>query len=73
MLINKVRGVKLKEVKKMLSCKGMERGCFVYSCMNCGKDLIVPFGCNSRICSCCGKRHTDLWADSYNLIGRFSC
>ena len=41
-----LREVELKEVEKMLSCKGIERGCFIYSCLNCGKDLIVPFGCN---------------------------
>lgn len=23
----------------------------------------MPFGCNSRLCSSCGKRHTDRWAD----------
>jgi len=63
LLVNKVRDIELKEVEKMLSCKGLERGCFVFHCNNCGKDLVVPFGCNSRICSCCGKRHTDKWAD----------
>lgn len=47
----------------MLSCKGLERGCFVYFCSNCDKQLIVPFGCNSKLCSCCGKRHADRWAD----------
>jgi len=60
---NKVREVELKEVEKMLSCRGLQKGCFVYSCNNCGKNLIVPFGCNSRLCSCCGKRHTDKWAE----------
>ena len=63
LLVSKVRDIELKEVEKMLSCKGIERGCFVFHCNNCGKELIVPFGCNSRICSCCGKRHTDKWAD----------
>jgi len=24
---------------------------------------VIPFGCNSRLCSCCGKRHTDKWAE----------
>jgi len=37
---------------------------------------LVAFGCNSRICSCCGKRYTDKWADmlskkvSKNIIHR---
>ncbi len=60
---NKVREVERKEVEKMLSCKGLQRGYFAYHCNNCGKNLIVPFGCNSRLCSCCGKRYTDKWAE----------
>ncbi|MEK7114001.1 MAG: transposase, partial [Patescibacteria group bacterium] len=59
-----VRDVELKEVEKMLSCKGFERGYFIYHCPNCKKQITVPFGCNSRICSCCGKRHTDKWAEN---------
>jgi len=47
----------------MLSCKGHERGCFIFFCEHCNKEIIVAFGCNSRICSCCGKRYTDRWAD----------
>lgn len=61
--VNEVREIELREVEKMLSCKGLERGYFVFQCNNCGKELIVPFGCNSRLCSCCGKRHTDKWAE----------
>lgn len=61
---HEVREVELKEVEKMLSCKGFERGYFIYHCPNCKKQIIVPFGCNSRICSCCGKRHTDKWAEN---------
>lgn len=58
-----IREIEKTEVEKMLSCKGEERGCFVYYCKNCDKYVIVPFGCNSRLCTCCGKRHTDQWAD----------
>ena len=57
------REIGKKEVEKMLSCKGAERGYFIFYCKRCNKDIIVPFGCNSRICSCCGKRYTDKWAD----------
>lgn len=58
-----VRGVELKEVENMLSCKGTQRGYFLFHCGNCGKELIVPFGCNSKLCSCCGKRYVDRWAE----------
>jgi hypothetical protein len=48
----------------MLSCRGFERGYFLCYCKHCNKEIIMPFGCNSRICSCCGKRHTDKWAEN---------
>ncbi len=38
LLVNKVRDVESKEVEKMLSCKGIERGCFVFHCNNCGRN-----------------------------------
>ncbi len=44
----------------MLSCK---QSCFVCYCKRCNSCEIVQLGCNSRLCSCCGKRYTDQWAD----------
>ena len=38
---------------------------FTYRCKHCGTTLIVHFRCNSRICSNCGKNHTDKWARSH--------
>ncbi len=35
-----------------------------HQCEHCGTILIVHFGCNSRICSNCGKNHTDIGARS---------
>ena len=60
---NEVRGVEREEVEKMLSCKGFSRGCFIYFCQKCLVHILVPFGCNSRICSSCAKRYTDEWAE----------
>ncbi len=48
----------------MLSCKDESRGFFVYRCESCGTFVTVHFGCNSRICTNCGKNHTDKWAKS---------
>ena len=59
-----LRDVEINEVNKMLSCKDESRGFFIYRCKHCGTTLIVHFGCNSRICSNCGKNHTDKWARS---------
>lgn len=59
---HEVREIEKQEVEKMLSCKDASRGGFWYYCKNCNEYLFVPFGCNSRLCSCCGKRYSDQWA-----------
>ena len=61
---DELRDVEIIEVNKMLSCKDENRGYFTYLCENCGIYQIIYFGCNSRICSNCGKNHTDKWAKS---------
>jgi len=59
---HKVRDIERIEVEKMLSCKDKSRGGFWYYCKNCNEYRFIPFGCNSRLCSCCGKRYADQWA-----------
>lgn len=56
------RDIEKEEVEKMLSCKDESRGGFWYYCKKCNDYVFVPFGCNSRLCSSCGKRYTDQWA-----------
>jgi len=53
-----------KEVLKAIDCYGVKNGCFVYVCAHCQKWIFQSKGCNSRICSCCGKRYTDQWSHS---------
>lgn len=53
-----------KEVLKALECYSPKNGCFVYFCSNCDQFIFQHLGCNSRICSCCGKRYTDQWSHS---------
>src|SRR3989338_3003832 len=57
-----VREIERIEVEKMLSCKDGSRGGFWYYCKTCDEYRFVPFGCNSRLCSCCGKRYTNQWS-----------
>ena len=57
-----IRAVEKREVGKMMSCKGPDRGYFVYQCPKCGAVIEKSLGCNSRLCSDCGKRYTDQWA-----------
>ena len=54
------RQVEIDELEKMLSCK---QKCFACYCKRCNRYEFVLLGCNSRLCSCCGKRYTDQWAD----------
>jgi len=61
-----LRQVEIKEVEKMLSCMDPEQGYSVYMCEECGSTKIVPHSCKSRICSICGKKHADEWAEKIN-------
>lgn len=63
----KLRRVETEEVEKMLTCG--ERGYRMYFCPTCGEVKVIHFGCNSRVCTHCGKKFTDKWA---NIIARKS-
>ena len=57
-----IREIERIEVQKMLRCKDSDRGFFVYHCPKCEEFRTVYFGCNSRLCSNCGKNYTDKWS-----------
>ncbi len=59
-----LRPVEENEVARMLRCHDDGNGFFVYHCPHCNDFWVVSNGCNSRICSECGKRHADKWAKS---------
>jgi hypothetical protein len=63
----KVRDVEKYEVEKMLSCRNPEKiGYTTYLCSDCGEPHVLAHSCKSRICSSCGKRHADEWAEKIN-------
>jgi len=43
-----------------------EQGYSVYMCEECESTKIAPHSCKSRICSICGKKHADEWAEKIN-------
>jgi transposase-like protein len=45
----------------MLECG--KKGFKFFRCPKCGEEKTVYYGCNSRICTHCGKVFTDRWAD----------
>lgn len=53
----------IQEVEKMLNCCNPKNGFATYICPNCGQTITVPFSCKSKICTTCGKKYTDIWAD----------
>jgi hypothetical protein len=59
---NKLRKVEIAEVEKMLHCR---EGFITLQCTNpnCGATKTIPLSCNSRICTSCGKKYTDKWAE----------
>lgn len=61
--IDELREVEVEEVEKMLQCQDDSRGYFLYHCPNCGDVKIIHLGCNSRVCTHCGKKYTDKWAE----------
>lgn len=50
----------------MLSCMDVEKGYTSYICQACGEIIYIPHSCKSRICTTCGKRHADEWAEMIN-------
>lgn len=58
-----LRPVEIEEVEKMLSCRKEDNGFWTCYCSKCNEYHTVYLGCNSRLCSHCGKRYADDWAD----------
>lgn len=53
-----LRDVEIEEVQKMLNCGNSFA---LYQC-KCGCFKVIHFGCNSRVCTHCGKKYADKWA-----------
>jgi hypothetical protein len=58
-----LREVEIREVDRMLHCKDPERGFTSYRCPECGEVKILGFTCKSRMCTSCGKKYADIWAE----------
>lgn len=59
---HQLRPVIISEVEKMLKCRRMENGFATFICLHCGQTRQIAFSCKSKICSRCGKKHTDVWS-----------
>ncbi len=54
-----MREIEVIEVERMLNC---QKSFLFFKCPNCGSTKTIHFNCNSRVCTACGKTHTDKWA-----------
>jgi len=59
---HELRPVIIHEVEKMLNCRDMKAGYATFICLHCGQTRNIAFSCKSKICSRCGKKHTDVWS-----------
>ena len=73
--VGQLRPIEIEEVNKMLACGDPKAGFVTLLCLKCGEQKRIPFTCKSRLCSRCGKRHTDQWSAQigsalYNVVHR---
>lgn len=59
-----LRQVEVQEAEKLLRCHDNAYGVAVLRCVDpgCGTRKRITFGCNSRLCTRCGKPYADQWA-----------
>lgn len=60
---DQLRPIEIEEVGKMLGCCDPKGGFVTLLCLKCGHEKRIPFSCKGRLCSRCGKRHTDQWSE----------
>ena len=58
-----IRPVVKEEVQKLFGCKDGSSGFIEFYCPTCDEFITIHFGCNSKMCTSCGKVHTDQWAE----------
>jgi len=61
-----LRQVEIENVERMRFCRKPQNGYKVYQCPECGMKTFVPFTCKSRLCTSCGTKAANQWADKIN-------
>ncbi len=57
------RQVETENVERLRQCRKPQNGYKIYQCPECGVRKYVPFTCKSRLCTSCGTKSTNEWAD----------
>ncbi len=58
-----LRQVVIENVERFRNCRKSQNGYKVYQCQECGTKKYVPFTCKSRLCTSCGTKAANEWAD----------
>jgi hypothetical protein len=58
-----LRQVEIENVKRLRKCKTPKNGYKTYKCPKCGTIKYVPFTCKCRLCTSCGTKAANQWAD----------
>jgi len=58
-----IRSVEIENVERLKKCKIPSTGYKTYKCPKCGTKKYVPFTCKCRLCTSCGTKAANQWAD----------
>ncbi len=58
-----IRSVEIENVERLRKCRTPKNGYKTYKCPNCGTIKYVPFTCKCRLCTSCGTKAANQWAD----------
>jgi hypothetical protein len=54
---------RIENVERLKKCKTPKNGYKTYKCPECGTIKYVPFTCKCRLCTSCGTKAANEWAD----------
>jgi hypothetical protein len=63
-----IRSVEIENVERLEKCKTPKNGYKTYQCPKCGTKKYVPFTCKCRLCTSCGTKAANEWADRIHHI-----
>ena len=63
-----IRSVEIENVERLRKCKTPKNGYKTYQCPKCGTKKYVPFTCKCRLCTSCGTKAANDWADRIHHI-----
>jgi hypothetical protein len=59
---------RIENVERLRKCKTPQNGYKTYKCPECGTIKYVPFTCKCRLCTSCGTKAANDWADRIHHI-----